>query len=75
MKDKETIFSVFASTLKIKRDLVSESTIISEIVPDSLTYFELFIQLEKIIGRPLDFESVITIHTLGDAHNYIKKNV
>ncbi len=75
MKDKETIFSLFASTLKIKRNLVNENTIISEVVPDSLTYFELFIQLEKIIGKTLDFESVVTINTLGDAHNYIKKNV
>ncbi len=66
MDTKEDVLEKFSKLLKLDRSSLSEDTVIADVVRDSLAYFELFLELEKNIGKKLSFEDVIDITTLRD---------
>ncbi len=72
MNVKERVFNIFSETLGIPRESINEQTVIVDVVPDSITYFELFLELEKELNKKLSFELVINIKTLGDIVSFIE---
>jgi acyl carrier protein len=74
MDIKERVFVRFSELLKIPRESLTAQTVITEIVPDSLTYFSLFLELEKELNKRLSFEMVASITTIGDAVSFIEEH-
>lgn len=74
MNLKERVFIRFSEMLKLPRTSINEGTIIADVVPDSITYFSLFLELEKELHKKLSFEFVTSIKTLGDAISFIEEN-
>lgn len=73
MSTREEVFGTFSRLIGVDKDLLTETTIIADVVPDSLKYFELFLELEKGMGKKLSFEEVVAITTLGDVIDFINK--
>jgi acyl carrier protein len=70
---KERVFSKVSQLIKKPVGSISPDMVIADIVPDSITYFTLFLELEREIGKKLTFETVISIRTLGDVIAFIEK--
>jgi acyl carrier protein len=73
MDAKNLVFERFSKVLGVPMETLSEDMAIAEAVDDSLTYFELFLELEKELGKSVSFEEVIAIKTLGDAVLFVDK--
>lgn len=77
MNTREEVFETFSKLVGIERESLLETTVIADVVVDSLKYFELFLELERGLGKKLSFEQVASITTLGDVITFIEteKNV
>lgn len=73
MNTQTQVFERFAEIIGVGRESLSQETVIADIVRDSLTYFELFLELEKELNKSLSFDDVIEIKTLGDAIAFIEQ--
>ena len=74
MTIKESVLDRISILLHIPKNKLTEDTVLAEIVEDSLMYFELFLELERAIGKNMSFEEALSITTIGDVVSCIEQS-
>ncbi|WP_033713584.1 phosphopantetheine-binding protein [Bacillus mycoides] len=71
MDVKVIVYSLLKETFSIDPNYVFEEDRLKDLGIDSLEIIELIIELEKIIGRPIDDKELVFLNTVGDIIKFI----
>lgn len=74
MTIEERVLQRVSELLSVPVAQLTKETKLADIVPDSLTYFSLFLELEHQLNKKLSFEEVLTITTLGDVVHFVEQH-
>ncbi|MED0906506.1 phosphopantetheine-binding protein [Bacillus nitratireducens] len=71
MDVKVIVYSMLKETFSIDPNYVFVEDRLKDLGIDSLEIIELIIELEKIIGRPIDDKELVFLNTVGDIIKFI----